>query len=136
MKDDKTEVVRAWFKKAENDMLNAENTIKMENPPCDTICFHAQQCAEKYLKGFLAFYKIDFPKTHSLEDLVELCKQIIPEIVTELENVEVLSSYGVEVRYPDEVYYDIPKEDAQEAIDLAKKVKTVVLTHLEGKDVF
>ena len=136
MKDDKAEVVRAWFKKAENDMLNAENTIKMENPPCDTICFHAQQCAEKYLKGFLAFHKIDFPKTHSLEDLVELCKQVIPEIETELENVEILSSYGVEVRYPDEVYYDIPKEDAQEAIDLAKKVKTVVLKHLEGKDGF
>lgn len=136
MKDDKTEVIRAWFKKAENDMLNAENTIKMENPPCDTICFHAQQCAEKYLKGFLAFHNIDFPKTHSLEDLVELCKQVIPEIETELENVEVLSSYGVEVRYPDEVYYDIPKEDAQEAIDLAKKVKTVVLKHLEGKDGF
>jgi HEPN domain-containing protein len=136
MKDDKLEVVRAWFKKAENDMLNAENTIKMENPPCDTICFHAQQCAGKYLKGFLAFHKIDFPKTHSLEDLVELCKRVIPEIETELENVEVLSSYGVEVRYPDEVYYDIPKEDAQEAIDLAKKVKTVVLKHLEGKDGF
>lgn len=65
-----------------------------------------------------------------------MCKRVIPEIETELENVEVLSSYGVEVRYPDEVYYDIPKEDAQEAIDLAKKAKTVVLKHLEGKDGF
>lgn len=133
MKDDKTEVVSAWFKKAENDILNAENTIKMENPPCDTICFHAQQCAEKYLKGFLTFHKINFPKTHSLEDLVELCKQVAPEIETELENVEILSSYGIEVRYPDEIYYDIPKEDAQEAIDLARKIKAVVLKYLVGK---
>lgn len=133
MKDNKLEVVTAWFKKAENDLLNAENTIKMEKPPCDTICFHAQQCAEKYLKGFLTFHKIDFPKTHSLEDLGELCKQVIPEMESELENVEVLSSYGVEVRYPDEVYYDVPKEDAQEALDLAYKVKSVVLKHLEGK---
>lgn len=133
MKDDKMEVVKAWFKKAENDILNAENTIKMENPPCDTICFHAQQCAEKYLKGFLTFHKIYVPKTHSLEDLVELCKQVVPEIEAELENIEVLSGYGVEVRYPNEVYYDIPKEDAQEAIDLARKVKAVVLNHLEGK---
>jgi HEPN domain-containing protein len=132
MKGDRLDVVRAWFKKAENDLINAENTIKMEKPPCDTICFHAQQCAEKYLKGFLTFHKIDFPKTHSLEDLVELCKPVIPEIETELENVEILSSYGVEARYPDEVYYDIPKEDAQEAIDLAHKVKAVILMHLEG----
>jgi HEPN domain-containing protein len=133
MRDDKMEVVRAWFKKAQNDIINAENTIKMETPPCDTICFHAQQCAEKYLKGFLSFHEIDFPKTHSLEDLVELCKQVIPEIEAELENIEILSSYGVEVRYPDEVYYDIPREDAQEAIDLALKVKAVVLKYLEGE---
>lgn len=90
MKDDKGEVVKAWFKKAENDIINAENTIKMANPPCDTICFHAQQCAEKYLKGFLTFHKIDFPKTHSLEYLVELCKQTIPEMEAEIENVEIL----------------------------------------------
>jgi HEPN domain-containing protein len=133
MKDDKLEVVRSWFKKAENDLINAENTIKMENPPCDTICFHAQQCAEKYIKGFLTFNEIYFPKIHSIEDLVELCKQIVPEIESELDNVEILSSYSVEVRYPDEIYYDIPKEDAQEAIDLAKKVKTVILKYLEGK---
>jgi len=133
MKDDKLEVVRSWFKKAENDLINAENTIKMENPPCDTICFHAQQCAEKYIKGFLTFNEIYFPKIHSIEDLVELCKQIVPEIESELDNVEILSSYSVEVRYPDEIYYDIPKEDAQEAIDLAKKVKTVILKYLKGK---
>jgi HEPN domain-containing protein len=133
MKDDKLEVVRSWFKKAENDLINAENTIKMENPPCDTICFHAQQCAEKYIKGFLTFNEIYFPKIHSIEDLVDLCKQIVPEIESELDNVEILSSYSVEVRYPDEIYYDIPKEDAQEAIDLAKKVKTVILKYLEGK---
>ncbi len=133
MKDDKLNVVRAWIKKAENDLINAENTIKMESPPTDTICFHAQQCAEKYLKGFLTFHELDFPKTHSLEDLVLLCKGVAPNIESELDDIEILSSYGVEVRYPDEIYYDIPKDDAQEAIDLAKKVKTVVLKYLEGK---
>ena len=133
MKDDKLNVVRAWFKKAENDLINAEHTIKMDFPPTDTICFHAQQCAEKYLKGFLTFHEKDFPKTHSLEDLVLLCKDMAPNIESELADIEILSSYGVEVRYPDEIYYDIPREDAQEAIDLAKKVKTVVLKYLEGK---
>ncbi len=56
-----------------------------------------------------------------------------PSIESEVGDVEILSSYGVEIRYPDEIYYDIPKEDAQEAIDLARKVKTVVLKYLEGK---
>ncbi len=133
MNGNRLEVARAWFKKAENDLINAENTIKMEKPPCDTICFHAQQCAEKYLKGFLTYHEIEFPKTHSLEDLVLLCKTVVPSIEAELENIEILSSYGVEVRCPDEIYYDIPKEDADEAIDLAKKVKSIILKYLEGK---
>jgi len=133
MRNDKLNVVRAWFKKAENDLINAENTIKMEAPPTDTICFHAQQCAEKYLKGFLTFHQIYFPKTHSLEDLVFLCKDVEPIIESELGEIEILSSYGVEVRYPDDIYYDIPVVDAQEAIDLAKKVKIIILKHLEGK---
>src|SRR6266542_6924601 len=100
MNGNRLEVARAWFKKAENDLINAENTIKMEKPPCDTICFHAQQCAEKYLKGFLTYHEIEFPKTHSLEDLVLLCETIVPSIEDELENIEILSSYGVEVRCP------------------------------------
>lgn len=136
MKDDKLNVVRGWFKKAENDLINAENTIKMDSPPTDTICFHSQQCAEKYLKGFLTFYEIDFPKTHSLEDLILLGKSVAPKIESELEDIEILSGYGVEIRYPDEIYYDIPGEDAREAIDLAKKVKSVVLKYLEGKLTF
>jgi len=133
MKDDLLNVVRAWFKKAENDLINAENTIKMDVPPTDTICFHAQQCAEKYIKGFLTFYELDFPKTHSLEDLVSLCKNIAPKIESELDDIEILSSYGVSVRYPDDLYYDIPEEDAQEAIDLAKKIKRVILKYLQEK---
>ncbi|MBI5970455.1 MAG: HEPN domain-containing protein [Deltaproteobacteria bacterium] len=130
---DKLAVVSAWFKKAENDLINAEHTLKMEKPPCDTVCFHASQCAEKYLKGLLTFYGIDFPKTHSIEDLVLLCKQHDPLIESEMGEVEVLSSYGVEVRYPGEDYYDIPREDAEEAVELAKGVKEAVLKHLKGK---
>lgn len=133
MKGNKIDVVRAWFRKAENDLITAEYTMTMKNPPYDTICFHAQQCAEKYLKGFLTFYEIEFPKTHSIEDLVLLCKEVAPSIESELTNVEILSSYGVEVRYPDEIYYDIPKEDALEAIDITKKVKSVILKYLKGK---
>lgn len=62
-----------------------------------------------------------------------MCKDVEPIIESELGEIEILSSYGVEVRYPDDIYYDIPVVDAQEAIDLAKKVKIIILKHLEGK---
>lgn len=95
--------------------------------------FMQSSALKKYLKGFLTCHQIEFPKTHSIETLVGLCKQVVSTIEAELEDVEILSSYGVEVRYPDEVYYDIPKEDAEEAIELSKKVKAFVLRQLEGK---
>ncbi len=133
MKGDKINAVNAWFRKADNDLRTAEYTMTMDNPPYDTVCFHAQQCAEKYIKGFLAFHEIDFPKTHSIEDIVLLCKDVAPSLESEIGDVEVLSIYAVETRYPAEMYYEIPEEKAREAIDLAKKVKSVVLKYLEGK---
>ena len=133
MNEDKINTVKAWFKKAENDLRTAEYTMTMDEPPYDTICFHAQQCAEKYMKGFLIFHEIDFPKTHSIEDLVLLCKDIAPTLESEIGDIEVLSIYAVEARYPSELYYEIPEEKAIEAIEFAKRVKSVVLKYLEGK---
>ena len=41
---EKIEVVKAWIKKAENDLTNAKHVVKIKtSPPLDTVCFHAQQ---------------------------------------------------------------------------------------------
>ena len=46
--------VRTWVEMAEADLRNAEHTLTLEEHcPFNTVCFHAQQCAEKYLKAFL-----------------------------------------------------------------------------------
>ena len=48
------EIVNQWVEKAEHDLRNAEHTLTLqEDCPFDTVCYHAQQCAEKYLKAFL-----------------------------------------------------------------------------------
>lgn len=53
---ERIEVVRQWVAKAENDLRNAEHTLKMkEDCPLDTVCFHAQQCTEKLMKAWLVF---------------------------------------------------------------------------------
>jgi HEPN domain-containing protein len=63
-------VVREWLAKSENDLLTATHTLKLgRRCPTDTVCFHAQQCAEKCLKALLVLRGIDFPKTHDLEAL-------------------------------------------------------------------
>lgn len=46
------EVVRGWIEKAESDLKNAAISLNSgPDCPADTVTFHAQQCAEKYLKA-------------------------------------------------------------------------------------
>lgn len=64
-------VVRQWVEKAEEDLTNAEYTLTLrEKCPLGTVCFHAQQCAEKYLKALLTLHAVPFPKTHHLPELL------------------------------------------------------------------
>jgi HEPN domain-containing protein len=50
--DDLHETVRRWVVKAENDLHAVVRILTPElDAPTDTICFHAQQCIDKYLKA-------------------------------------------------------------------------------------
>jgi HEPN domain-containing protein len=66
-------VAGEWVKKAENDLKNAAYTLELDDEcPTDTVCFHAQQVVEKYLKALLVFKGIPFPKSHNIEDIIAL----------------------------------------------------------------
>jgi hypothetical protein len=66
-------VAGEWVKKAENDLKNAAFTLEMDDEcPTDTVCFHAQQVVEKYLKALLVLKGIPFPKSHNIEDIIAL----------------------------------------------------------------
>jgi HEPN domain-containing protein len=57
-----------WVKKGENDFNIALLLLRArKTPDYDGACFHAQQCAEKYLKARLQEAGIAFPRTHDLE---------------------------------------------------------------------
>ena len=59
----KIDLLKAWIKKAENDLIAAKILFKTKpEPPLDIICFHAQQCAEKYIKAYLVYHNIEFEK--------------------------------------------------------------------------
>ncbi|OGX06334.1 MAG: hypothetical protein A3G87_01660 [Omnitrophica bacterium RIFCSPLOWO2_12_FULL_50_11] len=121
--------VRQWVEKAEHDFTAAEYMLTMpKGCPFDTVCFHAQQCAEKYLKGFLAFRSVDFPKTHDLVVLLNLAGG--PETFgVDLLDIEPLNRYPVEARYPGD-WESFAREEAEEAVRLARKVRRAVRKHL------
>src|SRR5437016_4501290 len=66
-------IVREWVIKAEHDLANAAHTLTLgKQCPTDTVAFHAQQCAEKYIKAMLVLSGITVPKVHDLEQLVKI----------------------------------------------------------------
>ncbi len=60
---DVMEEVAAWIKKAESDLKNISLVLPAEDAPFDTVAFHAQQAAEKYLKALLTFYGVPSRRT-------------------------------------------------------------------------
>jgi len=115
-------IAREWIIKAENDLKTASYTLKMaKGCPTDTVCFHAQQCVEKYLKAFLVIKGIDFPKTHDIEHLVSL----LPESIwfrLSIEEQRRLAAYDTVTRYPGE-YEPILLAEARRSVRIARRVR-------------
>lgn len=124
------ESVTHWCLKAENDLKNACHEVEHEDPALDTVCFHAQQAAEKYLKVFLLFHDCEIPKTHVLMRLIRNCIDIDNSFRELLEQeIDMLTDYAVDLRYAENFY--IPsKEEAYDAIKKAEFVKQFVLDRL------
>jgi HEPN domain-containing protein len=124
--------VKEWFKKADNDILNSKNNLASDEIPLDTVCYHSEQAAEKYLKGYLVFKEGSYPRIHNLLRLLELCKKYDEDFELIRTYCLVLNDYGVEIRYPD--YWSEPTlEDAKEAHEFAKLVKLFVLSKVQDQ---
>ena len=88
-------------KKAANfaKMARADWEAGMTSSVPYSICFHAQQAAEKYLKAFLAFHGQAAPKSHNIEDLIRRCAEIDTSFSALLGHAGALQFFGVEIRY-------------------------------------
>lgn len=115
------EIARLWLAKATNDLLNADNNLKSEKIPFDTVCFHCQQAVEKLLKSFLVGNKQAYPITHDLFLILEKVLLLNKEAEQLRDALAILMPYAVEIRYPDD-WFMPSKQDAKEARDAADKV--------------
>jgi len=116
------ERVKEWILKAKNDLKIGKDEIKTKNPATDAICFHMQQCVEKYLKAFLTLKNKEFRKTHDLTELIKNCSDIDNEFEKLYElNVDSLTEYATELRYPGDFLFP-SIEETKKAIELTEKV--------------
>jgi len=121
--------VARWVEKAEHDYLAAEHAMQLAKEGLtDIVSFHCQQCAEKFLKAFLLYRGVAFPKTHDLRLLLDL---IPAETSLGLgrEQVVPLNRYVIEGRYPGD-WEPITVAEAQHALDMAQMVRQAVLKQL------
>jgi len=114
-------LTREWIEKAEGDFATASRELRArKSPNYDAVCFHAQQCAEKYLKALLQEANSPFGKTHNLVGLLDLLLPTDPSWETMRSDLQRLSSFAVYVRYPGA---SADKTLARESLDVCRVVR-------------
>ena len=108
------------MRKAENDLKTVRASLASPDPPWDTICFHAQQAAEKHLKAYLVFQGQLPPRTHDLGQLLRLARDLDPTLAPLALDCDSLTDYAVEARYPDIVEPD--EATARSALTAAEHI--------------
>ncbi len=91
---------RNWLARARSNLLLAKSG-RQHGVFLEDLCFEAQQAAEKALKAVCVFYKVEFPKTHSLITLAGLLEQAGVQLPPEVRDADPLTAYAVQARYPD-----------------------------------
>lgn len=96
---------REWVIKAEEDFATATVLARPRKKPLwAPVCFHAQQCVEKYLKARLNEASVQFLKTHDLESLLNQALAIEPLWAGFRAALKRLSDAAVVPRYPGGVF--------------------------------
>ncbi len=113
-----------WIDKAEGDWTVAGREIRARKAPnYDAVCFHAQQCAEKYLKAQLQEESIPTSKTHALGKLLDLLLPTHFLWAAMRPALDTLSIYAVDFRYPGD---NADKEEARAAVKLCRSVRETI----------
>jgi len=98
-------------------------------PYAAATAFHARQAVEKYLKAFLTWHQIEFPKTHDIKLLLKLASACDPSVTEVLPDAADLTAYAVEYRYPGE-HPPATVDDAASAVEVADRVRDHIRNRL------
>ncbi len=93
----------------------------------DAICFHSQQCVEKYLKARFQQAHIRFAKMHNLVSLIELLRQVEPLWQPMEPQLKTLTDYAVTVRY---LGHFADLSAAQDAFVICRRMRSMVRASL------
>ena len=127
-----SKTVKQWLKYARTDIKMAKASLELSSEYKNGAAFLAQQCAEKAIKGYLAFMKVRFPKTHNMAQLLAEVEKINPHLAKTLSKSKSLTAYAVTYRYPDAERKPLTVAKAKIAITVAEKVLVICLDEISS----
>lgn len=131
----KEELIQAWLSRAISSLEKASTASSNPKVCFEDLCFDCQQAVEKALKALLLSLDVPFPKTHSLNLLIDLLSDrgvIIPDSI---EVIEEMSNYAVATRYPGE-YEPVTKEEFNKALRLTDSILKWVERKINHEELF
>ena len=128
----KAEFVKRWCDRAEADWRLCHRLMADPEPYPEAIAFHCQQAAEKYVKAYLTWRQVEFPKTHDIKRLLELVGSCDHALAKDLDEAAALTPYAVEYRYPGE-YPPLTADDTANAVALADRARDKMCAYLRDK---
>jgi HEPN domain-containing protein len=121
-------LVDEWVAKAEADYRMALVASRQRKVPVpEGVCYHAQQCVEKFLKAFLIAQGVPPPRTHDLEQLNDLCTQLDGTFALLAGDLGKLTPYAVELRYPG---VTATVQEARKALGIMKQARRFIRARL------
>ncbi len=111
-----------WLLYAKEDLQASNVALLPEYMMVRTAYYHAQQCAEKALKGYIAYKKEEPPKTHDLVKLLKLCSKYNQDFLVLNTDVYDINPFSVASRYPEDAYMLPDSDHAKLIIDLSSKI--------------
>ena len=121
---------REWVQCAEADYdVACHLSRKRQRFSTKAICFHCQQCVEKYFKARLIEAGRLFPNTNDLEQLLNLLVPIEPFLAASQPALGALTAaYGIQFRHPGDLAL---KQNAKSALRDCRAIRKEVRASLE-----
>jgi HEPN domain-containing protein len=132
MKEEYRAITLEWLNKVESDFDYARASFREFDRFYSQMCILCHDAAEKYLKSYLTSLGISPERTH---DLVMLLKEYARhaensgDLLTIERPCRILNRYYIPLKYPFH-YPNVTREQANEAIEAAEAVRTVVVNVL------
>jgi len=99
-----------------------------------------EQSAQKAIRAFLYFRGERYIWEHSIQKLIERCRDYHEEFINFMDTGAILDRYYLTTRYPDAIappalpYKSFPKKETKEVVDLASELLIFVKNKIGGEE--